>query len=117
MTDFERIERLLLETFDDELFYDVRDDAVSGGSCTIEGITYKWHLMLDDASHVRISYKKGTDQWTDTRRLADGNDLKLLTYLRKMATTVSIIRNVQKEPKDSIYFSPNDGWVNPRRRS
>ena len=116
MTDFEQIEQRLSDTFNDEFFYDVRDEDVSEGSC-IEGIVYKWRLLLDGARHVQISYKKGTDPWTDTRRLADGNDPKLLDYLRKMATAVSIIRKVQKEPKDGIYFNPNQGWTERRGRS
>ncbi len=102
MTDFEKVEQLLSETLYDEFFYDSRDEDVSKGSCTIKGTIYEWQLTLDDARRVRISYKEGTGAW-HRNCTVDAVDVKLLDFLRKMATTVIIIRDVQNEPKDMVY--------------
>jgi hypothetical protein len=111
MTDFEELERLFSETFDDRLFYDFanEDGSVSDGSCTIAGTLYKWRIHLDEAWRVRISYRVASGECHNDCYVEDV-DPKLIEYLRRMATAVGIIRRAQDGPR-SAYEDHNDGWV------
>ncbi len=105
------VEELLSEAYDDPFFHDkwIEPEAASEGVCSIKGRPYTWRMRIDEELRIRIDYGSGEESRDNC--LIDDVDAPLIDYLRKMASSVKAIRDVQEWPRSPYRWGVNNGWV------